>query len=131
MDRLGRVIAVAGAQMTARLETDEPADDAVRIGAMVKARGAVCDVVGTVAAIQLENGGPSVYNAIVVDLLGEIATAPDGRAQFSRGVSRYPVAGAAVWAATETDLTAVYARPSATHVSIGSLDHDARRQAFA
>src|SRR5206468_2795373 len=96
MDRLGRVIAVAGSQLTARLESDELAEDAVRIGAMVKVRGAVSDVVGTVAAIQLENSGPSPYNAIVVDLLGEIATAPDGRVQFGRGVSQYPVAGAPV-----------------------------------
>ncbi len=130
MDRLGRVIAVAGSQMTARLEADELAEDAVRIGAMVKVRGTLSDVVGTIAAVQLENGGPSPYNAIVVDLLGEIATAPDGRAQFSRGVSQYPVAGALVRAASESDLTAVYARPSVTNVSIGTLYHDAQRPAF-
>jgi len=130
MDKVGRVIAVAGSQMTVRLEADELTEDSIRIGAMVKVQSASLDVVGTVAAIQHENGGPSPYNSFVVDLLGEVSTTADGRPQFSRGVSRYPVAGAPVRAATDTDLTAIYTRPTSSNVSIGTLYHDARRPAF-
>jgi uncharacterized protein len=130
MDRLGRVVAVAGSTMTARLEADELTEEAIRIGAMVKVRSAALDVVGTIAAIERERSGPSPGSVFVVDLLGEIAIATDGRPQFSRGVSNYPVSGTPVRAATEADLTAVYTRPSVSNVSIGALYHDTRRPAF-
>jgi hypothetical protein len=55
---------------------------------------------------------------------------PRGRPSFHRGVSRYPIPGAPVRAATGADLTAVYTQPSVSNVSIGSLYHDARRPAF-
>jgi len=64
-----------------------------------------------------------------VDLLGEIVPTAEGRPQFSRGVTHYPVAGTPVRAATDADLTVVYTRPSATNVSIGTLYHDPRRSA--
>ena len=128
--QIGRVVAVAGSQMTATLEADELDRGAVRIGAMVKVRSGPLDVVGTIAAIEARSGGSPPSSAFVVDLLGEIATAADGQTQFSRGVSHYPVAGTPVRAASEADLTAVYRRPSATNVSIGTLYHDPRRPAF-
>lgn len=130
MDRLGRVIAVAGSQMTARLEADRLAEEAIRIGAMVKVRSAALDVVGTIAAIQADASGSSTSSLCIVDLFGEIATAADGQTQFNRGVSHYPVSGTPVRAVSEADLTAVYTRPSAINVSVGTLYHDPRRPAF-
>src|SRR5216683_4698321 len=127
---LGRVVAVAGSQMTATLEVDERTEDAIRIGAMVKARSADLEVVGTIAATQVESSGPSPRSVFVVDLLGEVVRAGEGRLQFSRGVSHYPISGTPVRAATETDLTAVYTRPSVSNVTIGTLYHDPLRPAF-
>ncbi len=51
-DTLGRVIAVAGSQMTVGLEGDEADEAATRIGAMVKVRSADLDVFGTVGELQ-------------------------------------------------------------------------------
>jgi len=127
---LGRVVAVAGSQMTATLEVDALTEDPVRIGAMVKARSAHLDVIGTIGTINAEGGGSPPRSFIVVDLLGEIVPSAGGRPQFSRGVTHYPVAGTPVRAAAEIDLTVVYTRPSATNVSIGTLYHDPRRSAF-
>jgi hypothetical protein len=69
-------------------------------------------------------------SVLVADLLGEVVSSAEGPAQFHRGVSRYPIPGAPVRAATGADLTAVYTQPSVSNVSIGSLYHDARRPAF-
>jgi len=108
---LGRVVAVAGSQMTVTLDTKESVAEAVRINEIVKARCFDFDVVGTIAAIQFEIIGSSPRRIFVVDLLGEIVSTSDGRKQFSRGLSHHPVIGTAVRAATEADRTAVYSRP--------------------
>jgi DNA helicase HerA-like ATPase len=127
---LGRVIAVAGSQMTVTLNGNEPVEEAIRIGAMVKAHLANFEVVGTIAAIEHENSGSTPRTIFVVDLLGEIANAGEGRKQFSRGVSHHPFIGTPVQAASEADLTAVYTRPSVSNVRIGTLFHDPRRSAY-
>ena len=127
---IGRVVAVAGSQMTATLEVDALTEDPVRIGAMVKVRSAHLDVIGTIGTINAEGGGSAPRSLIVVDLLGEIVPMAEGRPQFNRGVTHYPVAGTPVRAAMDADLTAVYTRPSVTNVSIGTLYHDPRRSAF-
>src|SRR5262249_17029295 len=126
----GRVVAVAGSQMTATLEVDALTEDPVRIGAMVIVRSAHLDVIGTIGAINVEGGGSPPHSLMVIDLLGEIAPAAQGRPQFNRGVTHYPIAGTPVRAAMEADLAVVYSRPSATNVSIGTLYHDPRRPAF-
>jgi hypothetical protein len=51
---IGRVVAVAGSQMTATLEVDALTEDPVRIGAMVKVRSAHLDVIGTIGTINAE-----------------------------------------------------------------------------
>jgi DNA helicase HerA-like ATPase len=128
---IGRVVAVAGSQLTATLEVADPlTEDPVRIGAMVKVRSGHLDVVGTISAINAEGGGSPVRSVIVVDLLGEIIPEAGGQPQFYRGVTHYPVAGTPIRAATEADLTTVYMRPTVTNVSIGALYHDPRRRAF-
>ena len=74
-DILGRVVAVAGSQMTATLDADDLTADVIRIGAMVKARSGDLEVVGTIAATQVESSGPSPRSVFVVDLLGEVVRA--------------------------------------------------------
>ena len=87
---LGRVVAVAGSQMTATLEVDALTEDPVRIGAMVKVRSAHIDVIGTIGTINAEVGGASPRSLIVVDLLGEIVPMAEGRPQFNRGGHALP-----------------------------------------
>jgi uncharacterized protein len=129
-DRLGRVVAIAGSQMTVALEVDELTEDPIRIGAMVTVRSGPLDIVGTIASIQAENGGSSPRSVFIVDLLGEIVPSAEGAPQFHRGVSHYPVAGTAVRAAADTELSAVYRRPGVANISIGTLYHDPRRLAY-
>ena len=130
-DRLGRVVAVAGSQMTVSLEADELIiEDEIRIGAMVKVRSAHLEVIGTISAIQVESSGTPPRSVFVVDLLGEIVPSVDDRPRFRRGVSRHPISGTPVRAASEADLTTVYTRPYISNVSIGSLYHDPRRPAY-
>lgn len=128
---LGHVMSVSGSVMTAILDGDDASTpaEAVSIGAMVKMPGAGRDVVGTISALQWEAGSPP-RRILVVDLLGEVSTGGAGPGRFARGVSHYPTSGSAVQAATETDMAAVYARPSAFNVRIGTLYHDAARPAF-
>ena len=129
-ERFGRVIAIAGSQMTVSLEVDEVAKDPVRIGAMVTVRSGPLDVVGTIAAIQAEGGASSPRSVFIVDLLGEIVPSTGGPPQFRRGLSYHPVAGTPVRAATEVELGTVYRRPPASNISIGTLYHDPRQSAF-
>ena len=129
-ERLGRVIAVAGSQMTVGLEGDAAGDAATRIGAMVKVRCGDLDAVGTVGGLQPDNSGSEPHGALLVDLLGEISYSADGEARFYRGVSHHPVGNAPVLAASETDLRVIYAPPSVSNVSIGSLYHDPGRPAY-
>lgn len=129
-DTLGRVVTVSGSQMRAALTADHFSEDSIRIGAMIKARSGDLEVVGTISATEVESHGCPARNLLVVDLLGEIAPSAEGTAQFHRGVSRHPIPGAPVRAATDADLAAVYTRPSVSNVSIGSLYHDAARPAF-
>ena len=62
--------------------------------------------------------------------MGEISYSADGEARFYRGVSHHPVGNAPVLAASETDLRVIYAPPSVSNVSIGSLYHDPGRPAY-
>jgi hypothetical protein len=73
---IGRVVAVAGSQMTATLEIDALTEDPVRIGAMVKVRSAHLDVIGTIGTINAEGGGSAPRSLIVVDLLGRSIPQP-------------------------------------------------------
>ena len=133
MDKLlGHVMTVDGSQVTVRLEAEHGNEDAIRIGAMAKMRSAGHDVVGTISAIQVESDSPGAppQHILVVDLLGQIVPSAEGRLEFTRGVSRYPIPGAPVLAAADDDLGLVYARPSRSNIRIGTLYNDATRPAF-
>ena len=125
---LGRVMNISGAQMSA--EADEPFSGSIRIGAMVKTKSGDQEVVGTIAAIQVEGNGPSPRRVFVIDLLGEIVPTAEGGNEFRRGVSLHPIPGAPVLAATDADIRSVYTRPSVSSVNIGTLFHDPTRLAF-
>jgi hypothetical protein len=109
---LGHVTAAGASQVTACLESGVASDGFGRIGDMVKVRCDEHDVVGTVSAARVEPGPPP-RDVVVVELLGEIVSTYASGVQFSRGVSRYPVSGAAIIGATDDDLAAILPRPPA------------------
>jgi hypothetical protein len=129
-DILGHVIAVSGWQVRATLTADRFPENSIRIGALIKAQSAGLEVIGTISAAEVEGHGSSAGSVLVVDLLGEIVSSREGLVRFRGGVSHHPIPGAPIRAATEADLTAVYTRPAASSVSIGTLYHDAARRAF-
>lgn len=130
MDQLlGRVSTVTGSRITVTLEGDAAHQAAVGIGAMVKVRNASRDVVGTINAVQYDNGFPP-RRILMVEPLGEITEGPGGELQFSRGVSHYPISGADVVAATNADLAVVYARPSESNIRVGTHYYDETRPAY-
>src|SRR5215469_3925409 len=107
---LGHVVGVAGSQITATLEADQFAADAVRVGAMIRIPDGDGDVIGTVSAVRLATIGTEPRTLFEIDLLGQITVDANDVRQFSRGVSKYPLAGAAVRATSEADITTVYIR---------------------
>jgi DNA helicase HerA-like ATPase len=126
---LGHVTAVGGSQATVAFEPDQIDRGAARIGAMVKIESFEGDVLGTISALQV-TGGPQPSNLLVIDLLGELAISAESGQRFSRGVSHYPTLGAAVRAAAEAEITAVYRRFWEASLRIGTLDVDAGIPAF-
>jgi DNA helicase HerA-like ATPase len=130
-DILGRVVAVSGSQIKADVTANQFTEASIRIGSMIKVRSADLDVVGTISAAELDSQRSPGRIVLIVDLLGEIVSSAEAPRLFHRGVSCHPIPGAPIRAATEVDLAAVYTRPAASNVSIGSLYHDAAQPAFA
>src|SRR6516225_1788105 len=126
---IGRVTTVAGSQMRVHPETDRGNEGSFRIGLVVKTRCADREVVATISAIRCEDNDPS-KRLLIADLLGEIIPLDSGTSRFRRGVTQHPVSGATVAAATDDDLTAIFAPTSCSNVRIGTLYHDVRQPAF-
>ena len=75
---LGRVMTVAGSQVTVNPEADLGDEGLFRIGAMVKVGNGDREVVATISAVRFESNSPS-KPILVADLLGEIVPSDGGR----------------------------------------------------
>src|SRR5215469_209895 len=128
IESLGRVTKIFGAQMT--VEADAPLSRLIRVGAMIKTRSGDQQVIGTIAAVEVETDGHSPRHLFVVDLLGEIVPTADEGSEFRRGVTLHPISGAPVLAASDADVRLVYSRPSVSSLNVGTLFHDPTRPAF-
>jgi DNA helicase HerA-like ATPase len=126
---LGRVMTVAGSQITVNPEADLDDEGLARIGAMIKVCNTDREVVATISAVRCESNSPS-RRILFADLLGEIVPSDEGPSRFRRGVTRHPISGTAVVAATDADLTTIFAPASRSNVRIGTLHHDAGQPAF-
>src|SRR5689334_10769322 len=126
---LGRVMTVEGSQITINLEADLGDERFARIGAMVKVGSAHRGVFARISAVRCENSSLS-KRIIFADLLGEIVPSNEGSSRFRSGVTQYPISGAPVVAATDADLTNIYAPSSRSNVRIGTLHQDEGRPAF-
>jgi hypothetical protein len=74
---IGRVMTVAGSQMTVQPEADRSNAGSFRIGVMVKTRCADREVVVTISAIRCEGNDPA-KRLLIADLLGEIVLSDSG-----------------------------------------------------
>ena len=68
---------------------------------------------------------------IEIRLLGEILNTGPNRWRFQRGVSSHPALDSAIHAANREELCAIYARPEAPTVRLGTLKHASDLPAFA
>ncbi len=125
-ETLGHVVSVAGSEMTVAVDEKRATDSAVRLGATLKVRCADNDVLGSIRSVQA-NGSTQAHRVLTVDLLGEIRGAARKDGTFKRGVTHYPVSGAAVHPATNADLKRVYSQPSPSSIRIGTLADDAEQ----
>jgi len=124
--RLGAVIEVSGLRISCELIGDPDGSGSynqVQIGDIIRIPTATTVAFGFVDRVAFEPApsgrGPARAE---VDLLGELKTDRGKREPaFARGVTIYPVLGAAIHRATEDDMVRIYGKPGAATLSIGSL----------
>jgi uncharacterized protein len=126
-EMIGRVITIAGSQMTVSLDRNRAERNPVRVGSIVKVYNGEHQVVGSVSEVASDASMRSDH-LLVMDLLGELIT-DEGGLRFSRGVSIHPVPGEPVVAATDDDLQAIYGHPSGSSITVGALYSNSNRPA--
>jgi hypothetical protein len=129
--RIGRVISVAGPQVWGVIE--EGAASTLEIGAVVRLQGVSSRTFGVITTLKNDGrrGGGEDRRMIEIRLLGEILNAGSHRWRFQRGVSSHPPLDSAIHAANREELCAIYARPEAPTVRLGTLKHASDLPAFA
>jgi DNA helicase HerA-like ATPase len=127
---LGSVLSIEGAVVTGQLlDRAFTGPQPVRIGDLVGIPAGADRVFGVVHSLRK---GRRIDDKAVMEihLLGEsLGTAQPMR--FRRGVSVYPGLDALIYQATQEELVAVYAQPTAASVRIGVLRHNADIPAYA
>lgn len=129
---MGRVVAVAGARVTARL--DRSGDGSVgsaQIHALVRIAATGSAVYGTIRELHVVADSTAPGGEVPVaelELLGErVPLGAEGAlGPFQRGVIHFPSLGDSVHVATADDLRAVYTPQVPGGVVIGTLDRDGR-----
>lgn len=128
--RIGRVVAVSGAIISAVVDEDQDSA-AVQFGALVKVPAAGAEVYGLIDNLRTEiltdPGTGRERRMFDIELLGE--TVDDSK--FERGVSVYPPLDAPVTVATASDLARVYARPGVDTIRVGTIHQDRSLPAYA
>jgi DNA helicase HerA-like ATPase len=130
--QIGAVTEVSGFRLSCRLfdravgENGDCAYMAVQIGALIKILTPTTLAFGFVDKVSFEratsDGGDHGSARADIDLLGELQLDEKlTERAFVRGITVYPVLGAAVFAASEDDISLIYENPSADTLSVGSL----------
>ena len=86
---LGRVMTVAGWQITVNPEADLGDEGLFRIGAMVKMGSGDGEVIATISAVRFESNSCS-KRILSADLLGEIVTSNEGTVPIQEGCNAAP-----------------------------------------
>ena len=126
---IGQVVEIAGSGSQIRMDSSALAaiqshnDPSVamsgQVGSQVKMIVGNCWLIANVRTMRAGDGGDVIAN---VDFLGEGSKDSAGRlSNFRRGVTRYPIPGAAVLAVTTEDLRAIFAASDEPHVEIGTV----------
>lgn len=123
---LGRVIEIAGASAQITLDAralallaDEPVPPGA-IGSHLKARVGGRWVVGQVRALRLARAdGDLVLGSL--DFVGEGDLSGGGLTDFRRGVTQFPLPGAALAPVSEDELATMFATDERPHIEIGTV----------
>jgi hypothetical protein len=105
----------------------------VEIGAVVRLEGKPARTFGVITTLKNDGrrGGDDDRRMIEIRLLGEILKVGPEHWRFQRGVSSHPALDSTIHAASREELRAIYARPDAPTVRLGTLKHAADLPAFA
>ena len=138
--QIGMVTVVSGFKLSCSLfgadgqAGNRAAYEHVQIGDLIKVPTSTTTSFGFVDSLALKDpsGGSGRGIAIAeVELLGELVARTDGKPpSFSRGISVYPVLGAAVFPASPADLDSIYSKPNSPSLPIGVLHQDPSKTAY-
>lgn len=124
---LGRVVSVAGARVTARLNGAAGESAGAEIHALVSVATREATVYATIRELHLDSSTADEARVAELELIGERAMAGDGMpGVFQRGVVHFPSLGDPVHAAGMEDKRAVYVPDHGKQVRLGVLDRDGR-----
>ncbi|MGH6944293.1 MAG: ATP-binding protein, partial [Geminicoccaceae bacterium] len=127
---LARVTSVAGSNVWGRLELDVAG--AAGIGAVVRLTGHHGRTFGVITTLKSDGRrGTDDSRLLEIKLLGEILNNGPTAGRFQKGVSSHPALDGPIQVASPEELRAVYARPEASTVRLGTLRHAADLPAFA
>jgi hypothetical protein len=126
---IGQVMEIAGSGSQIRMdaatltELQSHADPSVamsgQVGSQVKMVVGNNWLIANVRTLRASDGGELVAH---VDFLGEGTKDSEGHlGNFRRGVTRYPIPGAGVFAVTTADMRAIFAATDEPHVEIGTV----------
>lgn len=128
---VGRIVAIAGAQITIQLDAAAASDDAtaLQIGTLVKTQTPHSVVYGVVRSLAIAAPGTADPDAEIqtaeISMIGETSVSDAGELlAFQRGMSRSPSLNRPVFATTSADLARVYAPPNVPSVNVGAIHQD-------
>jgi DNA helicase HerA-like ATPase len=128
---LGRVMSVAGAVIWALLEPGVAST--AEIGQVVRLQGTVGRSFGIITTLKSDGRRSSEDDRQLIEirLIGEILNGSSNRWRFQRGVSSHPPLDSPIHTASREELCAIYARPEASTIRLGTLRNAADLPAFA
>jgi hypothetical protein len=129
--QIGRVLEVSGgsarvlldAAVIARLHAENASEGVAlpgEVGAQVKLHSAGLWQVANIRALKAEGEGHMIAD---IDFLGEgkACVTTGGMRDFRRGITRYPMPGAAVMPAGHADMMKIFAAEDRAHIDIGTV----------
>ncbi|ASY69496.1 ATPase [Sinorhizobium fredii USDA 205] len=128
---LGRVVACSGSRATIAAVAEKGETSLTElwsVGRLISISVGTNRVVALVCSMQTaaEEWSEETNNTvrIEVELMGEVFIGPDGREDFSAGISRYPYLGAIAHRIRASDLSRIYDSKQADSCVIGKLTQD-------
>jgi DNA helicase HerA-like ATPase len=126
--QIGSVTEVSGYRIACeqpQSPLDGPASHAAaQIGTVVKIMTPTTFAFGFVDSIAFQSSAGEARRSArtEIDLLGEVARVGDSAAGvFVRGISIYPILGAAAFIASDDDMALIYGKPSTATLAVGTL----------